>query len=164
MDYQDKNIACVDCKKEFVHTAGDQEIFAQKGYAFEPKRCPDCRKARKERGERQPGYTGPGGIGPVDRGGWGGGGGGGGGERRGGYGGGGGERRGGGGGGYGGPRREGGGGGRGFGGGGGGGFGGPRPSFDAVCAACGQKTTVPFEPTQGRDVYCRDCFQKRRNG
>ncbi|HEV8361821.1 MAG TPA: CxxC-x17-CxxC domain-containing protein [Candidatus Thermoplasmatota archaeon] len=53
--------------------------------------------------------------------------------------------------------RGGGGGGR-----GGGGFGGPREMFDAVCADCGKQTQVPFRPTEGRPVYCRDCFQKRK--
>jgi len=49
--------------------------------------------------------------------------------------------------------------------GGGGGLGAPRApkeSFEAVCAACGQTTTVPFKPTQGRPVYCRDCFRAKR--
>ena len=48
--------------------------------------------------------------------------------------------------------------------GGGGGYGGgaPRESFEAVCAECGVTTTVPFKPTQGRPVYCRDCFRSRR--
>lgn len=52
---------------------------------------------------------------------------------------------------------------RGGGGGGrGGGFGGPREMFDAVCADCGKQTQVPFRPTEGRPVYCRDCFAKRK--
>lgn len=38
-----------------------------------------------------------------------------------------------------------------------------RPMFKAVCASCGQETTVPFEPTGDRPVYCRDCYQARRN-
>ncbi len=37
-----------------------------------------------------------------------------------------------------------------------------RESFDATCAECGQATTVPFKPTQGRPVYCRDCFRAKR--
>ncbi len=37
-----------------------------------------------------------------------------------------------------------------------------RQLYDATCAACGASTTVPFEPTQGRPVYCRDCFRSRR--
>ncbi|HSW47103.1 MAG TPA: CxxC-x17-CxxC domain-containing protein [Phycisphaerae bacterium] len=38
----------------------------------------------------------------------------------------------------------------------------PRESFEAVCAGCGANTTVPFKPTQGRPVYCRDCFRSKR--
>ncbi len=30
------------------------------------------------------------------------------------------------------------------------------------CSACGTDTTVPFKPTQGRPVLCRQCFQQRR--
>ena len=30
------------------------------------------------------------------------------------------------------------------------------------CAQCGVQTTVPFQPTQGRPVYCRDCFLEIR--
>lgn len=32
-----------------------------------------------------------------------------------------------------------------------------------VCSQCGKETTVPFKPTQGRPVYCRECFQSRRS-
>jgi CxxC-x17-CxxC domain-containing protein len=28
----------------------------------------------------------------------------------------------------------------------------------AVCSICGKETTVPFRPTQGRPVLCRECF------
>ncbi len=31
-----------------------------------------------------------------------------------------------------------------------------------VCSQCGRETTVPFKPTQGRPVYCRECFQGRK--
>jgi len=31
-----------------------------------------------------------------------------------------------------------------------------------TCSQCGRQTTVPFKPTQGRPVYCRECFQSRR--
>jgi len=31
-----------------------------------------------------------------------------------------------------------------------------------MCSHCGKETTVPFKPTQGRPVYCRECFQGRR--
>ncbi|MBV8477683.1 MAG: zinc-ribbon domain containing protein [Acidobacteria bacterium] len=30
------------------------------------------------------------------------------------------------------------------------------------CSQCGKETTVPFKPTQGRPVFCRECFQQRR--
>ncbi|MBN1176554.1 MAG: zinc-ribbon domain containing protein [Dehalococcoidales bacterium] len=39
----------------------------------------------------------------------------------------------------------------------------PRQMFPAVCAECGKETEVPFEPSQGRPVYCSDCFRKVRN-
>ncbi len=41
-------------------------------------------------------------------------------------------------------------------------MGGSRPMFDVICDACGQPTQVPFEPRQGRPVYCRECFQQQR--
>ncbi len=41
-------------------------------------------------------------------------------------------------------------------------FGKPRRVFSAVCAACGAETTVPFEPTEGRPVYCKDCYTKMK--
>jgi CxxC-x17-CxxC domain-containing protein len=31
-----------------------------------------------------------------------------------------------------------------------------------TCSHCGKDTTVPFKPTQGRPVFCRECFQSRR--
>ena len=31
-----------------------------------------------------------------------------------------------------------------------------------VCSQCGKETTVPFKLTQGRPVYCLQCFQQRR--
>ncbi len=31
-----------------------------------------------------------------------------------------------------------------------------------VCSQCGKETTVPFKVTQGRPVYCRECYQQRR--
>ncbi len=44
------------------------------------------------------------------------------------------------------------------------GSGGRRQMFPAVCAECGKETSVPFEPSQGRPVYCSDCFRKVRPG
>jgi len=114
MTFTDKNIACVDCGAEFVHSAEDQRRYAERGFTNEPKRCADCRAKRKA--------SGGGGFG----------------------------------------------GGRGMGGGGGGegygrgGGGGAREFHTAVCAECGKPTEVPFKPTEGRPVYCRDCYQGRR--
>ena len=31
-----------------------------------------------------------------------------------------------------------------------------------TCSACGKDTTVPFRPTQGRPVFCKECFQSRK--
>src|SRR4030042_6725842 len=33
-----------------------------------------------------------------------------------------------------------------------------RQMYPAVCADCGKSTSVPFEPRQGRPVYCHDCY------
>jgi len=51
-----------------------------------------------------------------------------------------------------------------------GGFGGSRGGFDrrpremhkATCAECKQECEVPFKPTEDRDVFCKDCFTKRK--
>ena len=37
-----------------------------------------------------------------------------------------------------------------------------REMFTVICSSCGQETQVPFNPTAGRPVYCRDCFQQNR--
>ena len=37
-----------------------------------------------------------------------------------------------------------------------------RQMYPAVCAECGKETEVPFEPREGRPVYCSDCFSKMR--
>jgi CxxC-x17-CxxC domain-containing protein len=42
----DKDITCGDCGLTFVFTEREQEFFASKGFQ-DPKRCPDCRRARK---------------------------------------------------------------------------------------------------------------------
>ncbi len=44
----------------------------------------------------------------------------------------------------------------------GGSYGGPREMCKAVCSDCGQECEVPFKPTEGRPVYCRNCFQKHK--
>lgn len=65
----------------------------------------------------------------------------------------------------GGPRRN-------FGGGGGGGSGGgggfrresfgPREMHKATCSECGAECEVPFKPAEGKPVYCKDCYMKRK--
>ena len=42
--YQDKTLVCKECGREFVFTAGEQEFYAEKGFAHEPQRCRECRK------------------------------------------------------------------------------------------------------------------------
>jgi CxxC-x17-CxxC domain-containing protein len=37
-----------------------------------------------------------------------------------------------------------------------------RVETAATCSACGKDTTVPFKPTQGRPVFCKECFQSRK--
>lgn len=37
-----------------------------------------------------------------------------------------------------------------------------RTETRTQCSACLVQTTVPFKPTQGRPVLCRECFQKRQ--
>ena len=39
---------------------------------------------------------------------------------------------------------------------------GERELFTATCAECGNECQVPFRPTEGKPVYCRDCFQKHK--
>lgn len=39
---------------------------------------------------------------------------------------------------------------------------GSREMFPATCASCGAQTQVPFQPRQGRPVYCSDCFSRTR--
>ncbi len=38
----------------------------------------------------------------------------------------------------------------------------PRTMHTVTCADCGTETQVPFEPTEGRPVYCRDCYAKQK--
>jgi CxxC-x17-CxxC domain-containing protein len=38
-----------------------------------------------------------------------------------------------------------------------------RVETPATCSSCGRETTVPFRPTQGRPVFCRECYQQRKH-
>lgn len=37
-----------------------------------------------------------------------------------------------------------------------------RELFDVVCAACGAPCKVTFKPSNGKPIYCDDCYRKRR--
>jgi len=41
-------------------------------------------------------------------------------------------------------------------------MGGTRELHDVTCDECGAPTQVPFKPTAGRPVYCRDCFSAKK--
>ena len=53
-------------------------------------------------------------------------------------------------------------GGNGYGNGGNGGNRQQREMHPAVCASCGTNTQVPFEPREGRPVYCSNCYAKTK--
>jgi len=38
----------------------------------------------------------------------------------------------------------------------------PKVETRTTCSNCGKETTVPFKPTQGRPVFCRECFQGKK--
>jgi len=95
--YQDKQITCVECGQPFVFTAREQEFFASKGYANEPKRCLTCRQKRRA---SSPDAAAAGGT--------------------------------------------------------------TRQMYPAVCAQCGKECQVPFQPRQGKPVYCSECYSASR--
>lgn len=37
-----------------------------------------------------------------------------------------------------------------------------REMFTAVCDACGGEARVPFQPREGRPIYCSECFSKMK--
>ena len=37
-----------------------------------------------------------------------------------------------------------------------------RKMYKAICSDCKKETEVPFEPKEGRPVYCKECYQKHR--
>jgi len=42
-------------------------------------------------------------------------------------------------------------------------YGTSRKMYPITCSDCGKEAEVPFNPTEGRPVYCRDCYSKHRN-
>ena len=101
-ELEDLPIACIDCVREFIWTAGEQTFFHDKGLQNPPKRCKECKKAKNLR------------LAAIEL-----------------------------------SRSN-----------------GTRYKFEikADCASCGEATTVPFYPSQGRPVYCRTCFAGRNIG
>lgn len=49
MNFQDRTLTCSDCNCDFTFTVAEQELYHQRGYLYEPKRCPACRQVRKAR-------------------------------------------------------------------------------------------------------------------
>ena len=41
-------------------------------------------------------------------------------------------------------------------------FDGPREMHKATCSECGKECEVPFKPTEGKPVYCKDCYQNHK--
>jgi len=56
MSFQDKSLQCSDCGQQFTFTAGEQEFYSSRGFENEPKRCPECRRARKTQRNGSAGY------------------------------------------------------------------------------------------------------------
>ncbi|MFH0875191.1 MAG: CxxC-x17-CxxC domain-containing protein [archaeon] len=42
-------------------------------------------------------------------------------------------------------------------------FSGPREMHPAKCSECGADCEVPFKPTEGKPVFCRDCYRKKKS-
>ncbi|PYS44025.1 MAG: zinc-binding protein [Acidobacteria bacterium] len=99
-DFQDREIACVDCGEQFSWSIGEQVFFHDKGLKNEPKRCKPCKQAKNDRLAAITASQASG----IKQ----------------------------------------------------------RIEVSVNCAQCGQQTTVPFYPSQGRPVYCRACFLAAR--
>ncbi len=46
MEYQDKELVCIECKQPFAFRVEEQAFFAEQGFV-PPKRCPSCRAERR---------------------------------------------------------------------------------------------------------------------
>lgn len=49
IEFEDTEIVCIDCGKDFVWTAGEQLFYHDKGLQNPPKRCKTCKQAKNER-------------------------------------------------------------------------------------------------------------------
>lgn len=41
---------------------------------------------------------------------------------------------------------------------------GPATMHKAICDNCGKECEVPFRPTQGKPIFCSNCFENKRGG
>ncbi len=48
-DFDDSLIVCIDCRQEFVWTAGEQAFYFDKNLLNPPKRCKECKNAKNHR-------------------------------------------------------------------------------------------------------------------
>ena len=39
---------------------------------------------------------------------------------------------------------------------------GPREMHKATCSECGNECEVPFKPTEGKPVYCKECYRNKK--
>jgi len=39
---------------------------------------------------------------------------------------------------------------------------GPKEMHKATCSECGNECEVPFKPTEGKPVFCKECFMKHK--
>lgn len=46
MEFSDRTLTCVECKEEFIFSAGEQMFFKEKNFENEPKRCKKCAAKR----------------------------------------------------------------------------------------------------------------------
>ena len=99
-EFVDRLLTCVDCRGQFVFTAGEQIFFLDKQFKNDPKRCKPCKAKRATLGSRPGAGSGSAAL--------------------------------------------------------------ARTETRTECSECHIETTVPFKPTQGRPVLCRQCFQGKR--
>lgn len=97
MSFRDRILTCVDCREQFIFTAGEQLFFHDRQFKNEPKRCKPCKERRNRLAKDE--------HGPAS---------------------------------------------------------GKRVETSLHCQQCGKLTTVPFRPTQGRPVLCRECYWQAR--
>lgn len=55
MNQTEKLLHCQECGREFSFSVAEQDYYSGHGFAYEPGRCPECRKARKATGGQRPG-------------------------------------------------------------------------------------------------------------